>query len=166
MLLQVTHELWFLNLSHGKLAYLLSFPLQSLLLHDAHAFGQLSLNTLPGHLSIKQFQHLFSFLDLFAGSNTSPSFAIASCIRFLTDGAWLVFKSSVQSSFWTLIKHNCNCNQLQLQPNFQATGLNRRQPVDFGSVVVYKPVSTSLSRDWLRLVWHSVWTSLSKLQYI
>jgi len=66
----------------------------------------------------------------------------------------LVFKSSVQSGFWTLIKHNRN--QLQLQPNFQATGPNRRQPVDFGSVVVYKlvdfglvviykPVSTSLS---------------------
>ena len=69
ILLQVTHELWFLNFTHGKLGCLLSFPLRSFLLHDAHAFGQLSLVTLPGHLSIKHFQHLFPFLDLFAGSN-------------------------------------------------------------------------------------------------
>ena len=69
ILLQVTHELWFLNFTHGKLGCLLSFPLWSFLLHDAHAFGQLSLDTLPGHLSIKHFQHLFPFLDLFAGSN-------------------------------------------------------------------------------------------------
>jgi len=39
-------------------------------------------------VSIKHFQHLFSFLDVFAGSNTSPSFAIASCICFLPDSAW------------------------------------------------------------------------------
>ena len=48
----------------------------------------------------------------------------------------LVFKSPVQSSFWTLIRCNHNRNQFRLHPQIPKTGLNHIQPVQIGLVVV------------------------------
>jgi hypothetical protein len=51
-------------------------------------------------------------------------------------------------------------DQVQPQPFFQATGPNHKGPVDIGSVVVYKLVSTSLKDDWLKPVLASPTLSL------
>ena len=48
----------------------------------------------------------------------------------------LVFKSLVQSSFWTLIRCNCNHNQFGLHGQLPKTGLNHIQLVQISPVVV------------------------------
>ena len=54
--------------------------------------------------------------------------------------AQVVFKSPVQSGFWTLIRCNRNRNRLGLHPQFRKTGLNHIQPVQIGPVVITQPI--------------------------
>jgi hypothetical protein len=58
----------------------------------------------------------------------------------VNDRMKLVFESPVRSSFWSLIRCNCNRNRLGPHPQFQATGPNRTQPVQIGLVAVPQPI--------------------------
>ena len=59
----------------------------------------------------------------------------------------VVFKSPVQSGFWTLIRCNCNHNRFGLHPQVRKTGLNHIQLVQIGPVVVTQLISTGCIQE-------------------
>jgi hypothetical protein len=91
-------------------------------------FGYMTLN----RIGIPTFIYTCAYIYIFACTHEFP-------VLFQ-----LVFKGSVRSGFWTLIK--CNRNQFGPHPQFHSTGLNHTQPVHIAVLSSPPPIPAGLAR--------------------